>query len=82
MLKQLLKYEFQATRSYYGTAYLALLASALLLGAGATHMPRIGGADLDALWALMALVYMGTIDRKSTRLNPSHELKSRFQTDA
>lgn len=61
MLKQLLKYEFQATRSYYGTAYLALLASALLLGAGAGHMPQIGGTDLDALWALMALVYMGTI---------------------
>lgn len=61
MLKQLLKYEFKATRSYYGSAYLALLASALLLGAGASHMPRIGGADLDALWGVLALVYMGTI---------------------
>ena len=58
MLKQLLKYEFKATCGYYGSAYLVLLASALLLGLGATHMPQ---AEMETVWAIMALVYMGTI---------------------
>ena len=49
MLKQLLKYEFKATCGYYGSAYLVLLASALLLGLGATHMPQ---AEMETVWAL------------------------------
>ena len=43
---ELLKYELEATCGYYGSAYLVLLASALL-GLGPPHMPQ---AEMETVW--------------------------------